>query len=288
MITRADGEEEEILQSTTILWPWEFFAHLHEAGKLLQWIADDPATASSRTTEYWEHASELEFFEKLELGREEFGRCVPLYIHCDGVRVYRHQKMFIYSMSSACRKGPSMRTKWVFIVVRESEIVKHKTHASIAALVSYMVETLRSGKYPELDSQGCSWPVGSASASRAGKPFEFNWIMTFAAFKGDWEARQQVHRLNRYYATKYICEHCCASYEEHNTFGDFRMSANCLSLRFTHEQYLMMSTPSPWLCVRGWTKDRNLEEPHPVNKFSVEWGLCFGTCVTFFVVGVLF
>ena len=263
MITNHDGDEVEIMKDTAVLWPWDFFAYLWGSGKFNQWVSDDPHQSGAKTTEYWTHCEGLEFFNRLGISTEQYGSCVPLFFHTDGVKIYKNQKAWVYSMSSACRKGPSMSTKFVFILVRDNMLVKNKTHDAIGRLVGYMVETLMTGCFPELDHEGNAFPPGSPASERAGRPFAAGWRMAFAGFKGDWEARVIVHKLTRYYRTTFICEHCMASYRDDFTFADFRVDANSQTLRFTHDQFLAMNPAndqSSWTTVRGWTKDRNLEE----------------------------
>ena len=263
MITNHDGDEIELMKDTAVLWPWDFFAYLWDSGKFNQWVSDDPHQSAAKTTEYWKHCEGLEFFNRVGIPADQYGSCVPLFFHTDGVKIYKNQKAWVYSLSSACRKGPSMSTKFVFILVRDNMIVKNKTHDAIGRLVGYMVETLMTGCFPWLDHEGNSFPPGSPASERAGRPFASGWRMAFAGFKGDWEARVIVHKLTRYYRTTFICEHCMASYRDDFTFADFRVDANSQTVRFTHDQFLAMNPPndqSSWTTVRGWTKDRNLEE----------------------------
>ena len=60
-----------------------------------------------------------------------------------------------------------------------------------------------------------------------------------------------------------------ASYDEAFTFCDFRPTASCLSLRFNHDQFLLLNSndqQSSWTAVKGWTKDRNLIDTSPQLK----------------------
>ena len=264
IITNDAGDEIELMVDTAVIWPWDFFAYLWEAGKFLQWVSDDPNQASQTASLYWTKCQHLEFFNKIGLPRERFGSCIPVQFHTDGVKIYKNQKAWVYSISAATRKGSSMKTKLAFILVRETCVVKQKTHDSIGRLVGYMVDTLMTGKFPTRDHRGQAFPPGSRAAERAGQEFAGGWSMAFWAFKGDWdrEARVIVHKHNRYYRSTWICEHCLASYRDDFTFADFRTDANSQSVRFTHDQYLALTNDkSAWTSVKGWTKDRNLEEP---------------------------
>ena len=206
----------------------------------------------------------LRFFNRLELPTDALRTCVPLYYHTDGVKIYKNQKAWIYSLASATRKGTSIKTKFVFVLFRDSMVVKDATHDAVGKLVAYISETLRTGRYPMVDPNNHPWPAGSTQAAKAGKMFCGGWTMAFAGFKGDWEARVIVHKLSRSYRSKFICEHCMASYNEQFTFCDFRLTASCLNLRFSHDDYLIMNSReklSSWVAVKGWTKDRNLVDP---------------------------
>lgn len=70
---------------------------------------------------------------------------VPLFVHADGVKIYKAQKAWVYSISSACRKGASMKTKLVILVVRENKVIKEKTHDAIGVLMGYIMNTLMTG-----------------------------------------------------------------------------------------------------------------------------------------------
>ena len=179
------------------------------------------------------------------------------------------KKAWVYSMSSTCRKGTSISTKLVFILLREAEIIKGRSHDAVGKLVGYIVDTLMTGAFPLLDHEGNKFAQGSVQSQRAGQAFAGGWSMAFAGFKGDWEARAMVHKLTRYYRTTFICEHCMASYKDEFTFGDFRPNANSQVIRFSHDDFLMLNPPndqSSWTCVKGWTKDRNLEEARCKNN----------------------
>ena len=263
-VTNEHGDDIEVLDCTTsILWPWDIFEWIWDTGYFLQWISDDPKTASDRTEEYWLHCAHLNFFKELNLQRDQLRNTVPLFIHADGVRIYKAQKAWVYSISSSCRKGGSLKTKLVVIVLRENRIIKEKSHDAVGLLMAYICDTLMSGQFPKLRPDGTAFPPGSKEAKRIGKFFAGGWRFAFAGFKGDWEARVVIHKSKRNYNSTWICDHCMASRVPDFTFGDFRMSASCLNHRFTHAEYLIMQgdKQSTWRYVKGWDKDRNLEDP---------------------------
>jgi len=78
---------------------------------------------------------------------------VPLFVHADGVKIYKNQKAWVYSISSANRKGASIKTKLVVILLRENRIIKEKSHDAIGTLFGYIMNNMRSGKFPSTRSQ---------------------------------------------------------------------------------------------------------------------------------------
>ena len=141
-------------------------------------------------------------------------------------------------------------------------VIKHKSHDRVGHTIGYIVRTLMHGRYPDRDVDGQAFGPDSPQAAKAGLEFAGGWKLAFAGFKGDWEARQVIHKSVRYYNAKYICEHCMASRLPQYTYADFRMTANCLRHRFTHAEYRILQgdKQSAWEAVPGWCKERNLEE----------------------------
>ena len=144
--------------------------------------------------------------------------------------------------------------------------------------MGYIMNTLMTGCFPKVDSEGCPFSAGSREAVRAGQPFANGWRLAFAGFKGDWEARYVIHKSKRFYNANWICDHCLASRDPRYTFGDFNLDANCLSHRFSHHEYMILQgdKQSAWRHVKGWTKDRNLEEPrlqHHINFVCFFFGV---------------
>ena len=187
----------------------------------------------------------------------------------DGVKVYRTQKAWIYSFSSALSKGPVLESKIVLAILRESTNAKPLTHDRMGHIVGWMCECLQSGVFPVADMDGCPWPRGSKAAERAGQDIAPGWKLAFSGFKSDLEARIFVHKFPRNYMANHICEHCPAGRKICH-FQDFRDEAPFMECQFTHQQYQIMTPPakqSSWLSVAGWTKDRNLEDCASLESF---------------------
>lgn len=208
---------------------------------------------------------EEEFFEELHL--TDTSHTMPIVWHADGVKIFRNQKAWVYSYSSMVKKNDvAVQSKMVFIIMKDSAMSKPDAHDALGKIIGYVMTVLQTGLFPTVDHLGNPFPAGSIEAKRAGKPFALSsvqrpWRAAFCAWKGDLEARVQIHKLVRNYMSNAICEHCAAS--RTISFGDFSEHAAWRDCRFNHQQYLMLTNPSrhsSWLNVPGWTKDRNLDD----------------------------
>lgn len=243
-------------------WPFGFFS----------WVHDPKDEASHRCEEYWNRVSHLPFYKKLVIKNP--GKTIPLSWHMDGVKVYKTHKVWAYSHSSAIRKGQSIDTKTLFLLFRDSDMVKPHTHDAVAKLIAYTMDVLQSGVFPDKDVDGNSFRQNSKEAKRAGSYFAGGWCAAFACFKADLEGRVMAHKLVRNWASDSICEHCLASKLPQCSYGDFTNAAAYWECMLTHEQYLMLNPPgktSAWTSVRGWDITRNLDESCQIVSALLFW-----------------
>lgn len=239
----------------------------------MAWIHEPGDQASFRCCEYWDHVGHLPFYKELGLERSDHSKTIPIAWHMDGVKVYKTHKAYVYSFSSLIRKGPSLDTKCLLLLVRDGDLVKPHTHNDIGILIGYIMKVLQTGKFPSTNERGEPFKTGSREATRAEQPFAGGWKCAFSAFKADLEARVMVHQLARNWAADSICEHCLASKTTDFSYGDFTDNAAYLDVMFDHHQFLLLNPPhrqSTWTNVRGWDKDRNLDVSHLKNKFCLD------------------
>lgn len=213
-----------------------------------------------------------EFYQQLDLVDPSY--TIPLVWHADGVKIFRNQKAWVYSYSSMVKKSDlAVANKMVFLILKESHMSKPHSHNAVGKIIGYVCRVLATGCFPTLDISGQPFAEGSREFDLAGKPFASAstegqcWRAAFCAWKGDLEARVQIHKLTRNYMANWICEHCAAG--RLISFGDFSSTAAWKDARFNHQQFLMMTADnkrSAWLHVPGWTKDRNLDVPCSIFK----------------------
>ena len=247
-----------------MLWPWDFLNLMWESENhidFLKWIHDPPEQAEYRCREFWAMSSKQKFVEDLRL--DNFDRLIPICWHTDGIKIYKTHKAWCYSFASQIRKGPSLQTKRLLLCIRDGDCVKPYTHDDIALVIAYAMDVLRTGLFPNVDHNNEPFLAGSREAERAGQPFAGGWRACFSAFKADLEARVLVHKLVRNWSSDSICEHCLASKHAELTYGDFSANAPYLGFMLSHENFLKLNPPdrqSAWINVRGWRKERNLED----------------------------
>lgn len=248
-----------------VLWPWDFLSTLWNSPghvDFFEWVHDPKDQASMRCSEYWDRVSHLPFFAELNL--ENPAMTIPLSWHVDGVKVYKTHKAWCYSHASALKKGPSINSKSLFLLFRDGDMIKPFTHDAVAKLISYAMDVLQSGRYPEKDEQGKRFPDGSVQAEKSGAYFAGGWSAAFACFKGDLEARVMVHKLVRSWNSDSICERCLASKLPQFSYANFSDNAPYMDCLLDHDQIVLLNPPgktSEWIHVKGWDYSRNLDEP---------------------------
>lgn len=165
MRVHLSGERHE----TGVLWPWDCLQFLWNQQKFRGWAHDIEEDLEFRVEEFWKHLEHLPFYTSLQLDNP--AGTIPIAWHADGVKVYKTQKVWVYSFSSCIRKGPSLATKMLFVCIRDSLIVKFMTHDSVGRLIGYCMDVMMTGNFPEQDFEGAPFQPGSVEAQRAGSPF---------------------------------------------------------------------------------------------------------------------
>ena len=258
-----------------VIWPWDVLHYLWNSpnhSEFFAWVHDPPEEANQRCAEYWSRSSHLPFYQKLTIDNPE--TTIPIAWHVDGVKIYKTHKAWVYSFSSAIKKGPSLISKSLVLLFREAVMVKPFTHDAVGRIVAYIMKVLQTGLFPSQDFSGNDFPKESVEEIRSGTPFAGGWKGAFACFKADLEARVLVHKLVRNWASDSMCEHCLASRLPQFTYGDFSDRAAYWECMFTHEEFFLLnpaSRQSTWLNVPGWDKDRNLDEPWPKNVYTMNF-----------------
>lgn len=170
----------------------------------------------------------------------------------------------IWSWSSATTHGGSLDCKFVTVVVPVSRMLR-ETEDEIMKVLGWSMQCLEEGIYPATDHKGQEFRCGSRRHRMAGRPLAGGFAARFAGWKGDYKARREVHRLQRWYNCGFICERCAASSHRPATYyGDFKQSAGWRKTEINHEMQVATTTAenmSPWLLrIRGFRYSRCLDD----------------------------
>ena len=255
-LSQTDGATLEKVHDTAITWPWDVLNWLYRNEKLFHWASNDPNPEKVRemNREYW-----------TRLGHEESVKLLDLK---DPARTF---PIFLARRWCASIQTSEVLGIFVFLCIEERPFLVLQALASACARNTFSetedarpdrggggLDTTCSSGW-EISGQrhnGQAWPVGSREEGLANLDFAGGYKCAFSAFKGDWEARVLIHKLQRSYNHTNICEHCpaCKSNTAFN-YRNFSPDAAYLDVPFTHAQYLVMTPQefhSSWL---------NVEEP---------------------------
>lgn len=106
--------------------------------KFIEWVHDPPSEAQHRAQEFWEKLSHMPFYADLNLTDPQ--STIPLSWHCDGVKIFKTHKAWVYSFASCVRKGPSVDSKLLTLLFRDQEQLKPQTHDSIGRIIAYVMK----------------------------------------------------------------------------------------------------------------------------------------------------
>ena len=152
-------------------------------------------SGESAIPEFWE-SEDKDFVERIG-GLENLARTIPLCFHEDGVPRWRGETATFFSWSTPL----TMEGSWVTrhcIVGLGSSIITKATRSAILNVISWDMNALQSGVFPDHDHTGKRFSVDSLEGKRAGqaiadlgsKPL---WTACFCNWKGDQEASAAAH-----------------------------------------------------------------------------------------------
>ena len=120
---------------------------------------------------------------------------MPLFVHCDGVEVYTHNELVVWSVSSAL-VGATNVFDGTFQVLKiahgmiRQPAVKRKAFQVVAAFFAWCFEILQIGEGPRLGFYGEPFATSSHRFSLIGQRIMGPYSACFAGWKGDLKARK--------------------------------------------------------------------------------------------------
>ena len=180
----------------------------------------------------------------------------PLLFHEDAVPWHDESASF-WSWSTGLSDHGSWTSRSCIVGLPTSRICK-ATREAIAQVISWDVQTLMSGLFPEVDHEGVLFDPGSYRAKLAGQTVMSGRRAVFCFWKGDMEAHWLSHNLRRYYRCNKMCDWCLALANDRDmSYADFRPKA-LWRVTCDYKDPSSEDGRSYWRHVPGYMKRRRL------------------------------
>ena len=170
------------------------------------------------------------------------GYCIPLWVHGDGARAFKCQKLLIISYMSALVSGCSWSSRFIYTVIPCDRLHGNTTLQHLLQAFASDLNLLQAGCMAD------------------GSPICGPYRCVYAGSKGDLEWHWQAYQLPRYYRCNLLCQRCYAS-KRHDglLWTDFRDTAGWrLTTVATHDFLSSLNHRGlqPALCnIDGWAAE---------------------------------
>ena len=191
---------------------------------------------------------------------------IPLGMHGDGGQMHGGEKVMVVSWGGLCRKGSTLDTRLLFVVLKDSE-QDHDGHATLFRafqVLAWSFQALVKGKYPACDELGL--PFAGRDPLRAalgGKPLaaqpDGHLCGAWCELRGDWQFLRDALHLQHHYGAREMCHLCAAS--QHEGAYDYRNFSLNGPLRETlvgprahgHRKWATKAPISPLVNIPGFS-----------------------------------
>ena len=136
-------------------------------------------------------------------------RCIPLFLHGDGVEFHSRDSLLVYSWGSMMgQSGGSLKRHWLLGCYPKSCTCK-STWAPMWKWLKWSFEALGKGFHPVTDPDGQPLEKGSPFFAQAGKPLLGGYFAHLWSVMGDHEFYSNILKLP-HWASHYPCWECNA------------------------------------------------------------------------------
>ena len=213
-----------------VIWPHRFFQTL---SKFQPDIWKTRVTGSrGAAQQFWESMRDSEFVKQHPfLPPASWGSIIPLGFHGDGGAFNKQDSLYTLAWNSLLAEGATIQTKFLFTVVKKSDMVADTLDAIMLAF-SWSCNVLLSGETPHADWQNHPMDGGGAELACGVRG-------CLAQVRGDWEFYEALFYFPRWNENVRMCPFCRASSSIRRlSWTDFRPEAGWRDSCWTHESYL--------------------------------------------------
>ncbi len=230
--------QREMMRHAAIL-PHEMFASMHTharpvfeqiltggAGNLQKWWAAEAENTSSTSTWFRDHPAIPGAPAELR---------VPIGLHGDDAGMQGQESVTVLTWGSVAVEGPTLDTRLVFCMLKESESVKPDSLHKVLKVLTWSLTALAAGTFPAADEEGREFGPDHhpARAAAAGQPLTSEGHRgCWAEMRGDWNFLHESLHTRAYYGTNACC-HLCAAVKSGPMERLYTNFARCCELRAT-------------------------------------------------------
>jgi hypothetical protein len=213
-----------------IYWPHKFFqnvAHYREDIWRARLIGLDGAA-----DQFWQSIVGSDFVRNHPfLPCDGWDKIIPIGMHGDGGGFNKQDSLYALSWNSLICGGATIQSKFLFTVVKKSDMVADTLDKLMEAF-SWSCNVLLSGQSPHSSWQGHALPDG-------GLDLAFGYRASLCQIRGDWEFYTQLFYFSRWDQGEMMCPFCRASstVREHS-WTDFGPDAWWRDTIWEHEDYI--------------------------------------------------
>ena len=182
--------------------------------------------------EFWEMLSGTSFVRKHpHLPRRLWGKILPLGMHGDAGAYSESDSVYALNWNSLLGTGSTIRTRFLFSVVRKSDMVP-ETIDTLLEVMAWSFNVLLSGITPDTD-----WL--DRPLEGGGEWLANGYRGCLAQCRGDWAFYKEIFRFPAWNEAESMCWMCRAgSRDPRLSFTDFSATAGWRSTRWIHERYI--------------------------------------------------
>ena len=216
--------------SHPFMMPHEFFASYFE-NRFDDWVATMSGPAGA-CLEFWQGMKDSSFLRHHPtLRSSHFQHTIPIGMHGDAGAFSHQDSLYSFSWNSLVGRGPTASKRFLFTVIRKSEMVEGTLDALFRAF-AWSVNILLEGTWPKKTYHGRLAPNG-------GERLASGWKAALCQARGDWAFYTEVFGIPAWNCAERMCWLCRAS----STISELAWTqsgprAGWRKTRWSHEAYL--------------------------------------------------
>ena len=252
-------------RSHAVLLPHEVFHTLyHHAPEVFTKIMRGGSMES--LLNFWKEASEIgdEWYRQHPVIQKvaDPRLMIPFGFHGDDAGVQGQEQVLVITWGGVAAKLATLDTRIVYTMLKVASIVPYDTLQTVYQVLTWSLNALSCGKFPENDHLGN--PITSDSDPKrfamAGQDLAEGCVGVFSEMRGDWKFLKESLYLQQHYGLNNLICHRCAVLKFTNDIGmrftNFKRDAPHRLMCYTHAAWMAMmlaaAIVSPLLYICGF------------------------------------